>query len=92
MLTIPLDSFINTATLYTAAGFTAANALCNSLIHFSPAAYAHLIPAGELSYNELTEEYEDMIPELKKGSPLELHNTSPALLPRLDNTDITPFP
>jgi hypothetical protein len=73
--------------LYTAAGFTAATALCNNLIHYSPAAYAHLIPSEEFNFKELTEGDEDMIPELQNGSPLEPHNTSTALLPNLDNTD-----
>ena len=90
--TIPLDRSTNTATLYSAAGFTAATALCNNLIRFSPAAYAHLIPADELNYNELTEGNEDLMPELQNGSPLELHNTSTALLPYLDITDTPPLP
>ena len=89
--TIPLDRSTNTATLYTAAGFTAATALCNNLIHFSPDAYAHLIPPEELNYKELTEENEDFTPELQNGSPMELQGTI-ALPPHLDITDKTPPP
>jgi hypothetical protein len=73
--------------IYTAAGFTAASALCNNLIHYSSAAYSHLIPSEEFNYKELTEGDEELIPELQNGSLLEPHNTSNALLPNLDNTD-----
>ena len=50
--TVPLDPTTNTATLYTAAGFTAATALCKDLVSFTPAAYAHLIPAEEHELEE----------------------------------------
>ena len=78
--------------MYSAAGFTAATALCNNLVHFSPAAYAHLIPADELNYNDITEGNKDLIPEIQNRSPLEPHNTSTALLPYLDIIDIPPPP
>jgi hypothetical protein len=92
MRTIPLDSSTNTATLYSAAGLTAATALCNQLIHFSPAAYAPLIPRGELDTHEQDVCNEDTFPELQNGSPLELHNTSTNLLPSLDNSETLQSP
>jgi GAG-pre-integrase domain len=92
MRTIPLDRSTNTATLYSAAGLTAATALCNQLIHFSPAAYAHLIPTEELDTHEQAICNEDTFPELQNGSPLELHNTSTKLLPSLDNSETLQSP
>jgi hypothetical protein len=92
MRTIPLDRSTNTATLYSAAGLTAATALCNQLIHFSPAAYAPLIPREEVDTHEQDVCNEDTFPELQNGSPLELHNTSTNLLPSLDNSETLQSP
>jgi len=80
--TVPLDVSTNTATLYTAAGFTAATALCKDLIHFTPAAYAHLIPSEERGFLESHEAEEGgNIRNTELKSDLEMPTTSSPLLP-----------
>ena len=78
--TVPLDVSTNTATLYTAAGFTAATALCKDLINFTPAAYAHLIPSEERGFPDLHEAEEVGSTALEPD--LEMPTSSSPLLPQ----------
>jgi hypothetical protein len=72
----------NTATLYTAAGFTVATALCKDLISFTPAAYAHLISSEERVFFEPQKAEEVENTRLTDLEPdLEMPTTSSPLLP-----------
>jgi hypothetical protein len=80
--TVPLHVSTNTATLYTAAGFTVATALCKDLINFTPPAYSHLIPSEEREFLQPQKAEEVENTRLTDLEPdLEMPTTSSPFLP-----------